>query len=297
MKLKTKIINHFRKLFRNHILDNWLSSQIGKNPKSLFLKKIIPGNSLYSKGSKRRCKRNGINFDLDLSDYPDWSLYFNSETDSSKNVLSYVNTGDTVLDIGGNIGQTALMIAKKIGGKGKVISFEPYPNTIKRFEGNLSLNETISNITLVKCGLGNEEMTTTMYQNCSSNSAGNRIGDEISKGENQVKKVVIKVLDNFLQNEEKLERVDFIKIDVEGYEMNVLRGARKTLLNYKPKLFIEINDNLLRKQGSDSSKLLAFLLDLEYEITDLLTMKKISEAKEIMAHTDIFCEPKHKLNY
>jgi FkbM family methyltransferase len=292
MKFKTIIFNQLRKLLRIKILDSRLSSLIIKYPNSMFLRKIIPGNRLYSKGSERTENRNGVNFLLDLSDYPDWSLYFYSEIDSSKNVLSFVNSGDTILDIGGNIGQTALMMAKKVGQTGRVISFEPYPNTILKFEKNLSLNKTIKNLTLIKFGLSDEEAVVKMYQDCLTNSAGNRISHNLDEGDAGIKEVTIKVLDDFLQEKENLIQINLIKIDVEGYEMNVLKGAKKTLLKYKPNLFVEIDNENLRKQGSNPTEVMTFLIDLGYEIIDLSTMQKISGIDKIEFHTDIFCRPK-----
>lgn len=292
MKFKTKVFDRFRKLLTNGALDERLSSLIAKNPDSVFLRKIAPGNYLYAKGSVRICNRNGVNFALDLSDYSDWLLYFHSEVDNPKDVLSFVNTGDTILDIGGNIGQTALMMAKKAGKTGRIVSFEPYPSTIKRFERNLSINEAIDNVRLVKFGLGSEETVVRMYQDCPTNSGANRVLGNDSQSDVGIEKITVKVLDDFLPSEENLERIDFVKIDVEGYEMNVLKGAKKTLLKYKPKLFIEIDDANLKKQGSSAAELLTFLTDLSYEMTDLSNMRKISGVDEVTIHTDIFCTAK-----
>src|SRR6476619_795183 len=88
---------------------------LGKFPNNRLLKRIIPSNEYYPLKSIRHCRRQGINYSLDIHDYQNWLIYFYSESDSSSGALSYLKKDDIVLDIGGNIGQTALMMAKKVG--------------------------------------------------------------------------------------------------------------------------------------------------------------------------------------
>ncbi len=292
MRLKTQLLNKFRQFLVFETIDTVLANFLGKHPKSFILQKIIPGNSLYKKGSFRFCNRFGINYSLDLSDYPDWLLYFYSDSDSSMKVLTYANLGETVLDIGGNIGQTAFMLAQKVGLSGRVISFEPYPSTIAKFEANLMRNENIKNITLEKFGLGQNETVLTMYRALETNSGGNRIiSSDLKKAEGMVE-VRIKVLDDYLDNNGTIEKIDLIKIDVEGFEAEVLKGARLTLLKYKPALFIEINDEMLRKQNSSSDEVLNIIREIDYIITDVSNMKILSKTDKLNNHTDIYCSKK-----
>ena len=77
--------------------------------------------------------------------------------------------------------------------------------------------------------------------------------------------VPVSTIDIFVK-QEQLDTIDFIKIDVEGFEMQVLKGGHHTLVNLKPWLFIELDDNNLNKQGSSSSELCSYLQSLGYTI-------------------------------
>jgi hypothetical protein len=79
-----------------------------------------------------------------------------------------------------------------------------------------------------------------------------------------------------------------IKVDVEGFELHVLRGAEKTLRQCKPALFIELDDNNLSDQGDSAEKLVSYLEDLGYAITDAGTGAPVRSGKPFTnCHTDI----------
>jgi hypothetical protein len=65
----------------------------------------------------------GVRYYLDISDYQEWSLYYHSSADSSNGILEYILLDQVILDVGGNIGQTAMMMGLKTGEKGKIYSF------------------------------------------------------------------------------------------------------------------------------------------------------------------------------
>lgn len=285
---KGQVLNLFRKPFTGEFLGNKLSDLLDKNRESFWLRKLVPGNNLYPKGTERLCRRYGVNFSLDLSDYQQWLLYFSDNHDSSLGVLSYVESGFTVIDVGGNVGQTALAMAKKVGDSGKVISFEPYPATVKRFKKNLELNQDIKNIRLENYALGDFDGSISLFQDCVTNSGGNRVLYSDTENHVGVERVPATTLDSYLAKEKSITGVDLIKIDVEGFEMSVLRGAEQTLLKYKPKLVVEVDDKNLTKQGATTDDLVTFLRRLDYSLIDLSTMKEFSSGGASI-HTDIFC--------
>jgi Methyltransferase FkbM domain len=77
------------------------------------------------------------------------------------------------------------------------------------------------------------------------------------------KMIEVDILDDILKNK-SIDKVDFIKIDVEGFENSVLLGAKKTLQT-KPILFIEIDDNYLKENKSGAKEIVELLLDLGYK--------------------------------
>jgi hypothetical protein len=104
-------------------------------------------------------------------------------------------------------------------------------------------------------------------------------------------KVEIDTLDHFAE-EQKLSRNGLIKIDVEGFEMEVLKGAAETLRRFRPKLFVEMDDRNLQEQGSGAKELIAFLKGAGYRITNSVTAEEIHTADHRdNCHIDIICIP------
>jgi FkbM family methyltransferase len=287
---KTRFFNFFRKIFTFLPFEKILVRQIEKRPTNYFLRKLQPNNYIYPKHTIRNAKRWGINFELDISDYQEWLIYYMSEADSSFSLLDFIEEGDWVLDIGGNIGQTALRIGQKTGLTGKVISFEPYPDTFKKFERNLSLNPSYKNVIKVEnMGIGDKQDRLRMYRDCTTNSGGNRIVHEKVNAATEFVEVKVDTLDNYLEKS-GLKKIDFIKIDVEGFELNVLKGAVSALLTYKPRLFIEVNESNLNEQGSSIKELLLFLEKNNYSITDVRYGTPINSLHfDEKGHFDIYC--------
>jgi FkbM family methyltransferase len=176
LSFRVRTLNFFRRIFTLTFFENVLVGLIRKNPRNGLLRKIQPNNYLYPVPSIRKVNRWGINFELDISDYQEWLVYYVSDADSSFGVLDYLKEGDQVMDIGGNIGQTGLRIAQRIGSKGHVTSFEPYPPTFRKYMKNLSLNAPYQSVVAVEnMGLGTEKSTVKMFRECVTNSGGNRV--------------------------------------------------------------------------------------------------------------------------
>ena len=84
--------------------------------------------------------------------------------------------------------------------------------------------------------------------------------------------------------------LNLIKIDVEGYELNVLKGASQTLKNLKPKLFIELDNSNLQRQGHSASELIKFLNQFNYTITNANNNKHVNFNDNFdNCHFDIIC--------
>jgi len=264
---------------------------LGKFPNNRVLKRIIPSNEYYPLKSIRHCRRQGINYSLDIHDYQNWLIYFHSESDSSFGALRYLKTGDIALDVGGNIGQTALMMAKKTGNNGRIYSFEPFPGTFQKLKKNLSLNPGISNIQPQNAALGAVPGSLMMSQDCMSNSGSNRMVAETTATSHCKVTVPVSTIDIFAR-QQQLTTVDFIKIDVEGFEYKVLNGAMETITKHRPLLFIELDDNNLREQGNNAKELIQSLIPLHYTIVNAATGSGVDvNTNYTDCHFDILCTP------
>ncbi|MFN0189591.1 MAG: FkbM family methyltransferase [Bacteroidia bacterium] len=228
------------------------------NTDSPIIRKLVPPNYLYNKGKYRKVNRNGINYLLDISNVVDHSFYFNLEKPSYGSILSQIKKAKFILDIGGNIGTSALYFAS-INQTAKILSFEPHPDTFSKAVENIELN-SFQNIELINLGLGTQQASLKLYEVDRHNPGMNRILSE--EADFPFKIIEVDILDDILLKKE-IKKVDFIKIDVEGYEFSVLSGAKETLKS-KPFLFIEVNDASLKENNSSAKELIELLMNAGY---------------------------------
>jgi FkbM family methyltransferase len=144
-----------------------------------------------------------------------------------------VEEGDVVIDAGGCYGDTALYFAHKGGKNGKVYSFEFIPENITIFKKNCGLNPLLEKkIELIQRPIWSESKIPVYYR---SDGPGSKVSfDEIP---DMTGKTTTIAIDDFIHTN-KIEKVDFIKMDIEGAELNALKGAVDTIKKYKPKLAI-----------------------------------------------------------
>ena len=135
-----------------------------------------------------------------------------------------IKKGDTVVDIGANIGLFTLFFSKLVGTTGRVIAFEPDPENFDVLKKNIELNE-ITNVTLVQKGVSNKNESVKLYKD-SAAGAHSLIKNEWSKEYTNIQTVT---LDDYFRGEE----IDMIKIDAEGFELEVIEGGKKLLENNK----------------------------------------------------------------
>ena len=236
----------------------------------------MPRHTDYKKDSLRNVVRKKIHFQLDLSDWVDWNIFFDNEVEPKENLFRQIKSVMFVFDIGANMGETSLTMAKQVGVTGEVFSFEPSPVNFKKCLHNISLNKNLKNrIKLFNLALGENEGTALLQTRDEHNFGMNTIsvtGTEVK----------MKTLDLFFQ-EEKIPQCNLIKMDVEGFELKILKGAESTLKKFKPVLFLELNQELLQQQGDSVSSLFSFLNKHQYKIID----PQLSEEEFSNGHYDI----------
>jgi len=156
----------------------------------------------------------------------------------NKSVIA-VNEGDVVFDLGACWGDTALYFAAKTGIQGKVYSFEFIPDNIKLFNKNIDLNPILKNqIELVEHPVSNTSDEKIYFLD---NGPASRIEFEPFDGYNGI--AITTSMDDFVKRN-NIQKVDFIKMDIEGAEELALEGAIETIKKFKPKLAIAIYHNM-----------------------------------------------------
>lgn len=286
---RTRILNIFRRFFLNATMERVLYWLI-KNKIALgVFGRLIPIHFMYDKPSYRIAKRNGINYKLDLSSFNNWAIFWEIEVElmAKRKLFSLIKEGNNFIDIGAHVGQITLEAARIVGKKGKVFSFEPHPNTFAQFQQNVALNN-FSNITECNFGLG-DEVGKFYVEVIDENNAGM---NRISKNNSSNIAVEVKTLDDYLLATD-IKSLDFIKVDVEGFEYKALKGGEKTLLKWHPVLFIELDDATLKAQNSSPKELLIYLNNVGYsKIVNVYTDKLVTcEDNLDWAHFDILCYP------
>jgi FkbM family methyltransferase len=179
--------------------------------------------------------------------------------------LSALQAGGTVLDVGANIGLYTVAAALRVGPSGKVIACEASPRETARLRDNLVLNR-LENVQVIegaasdRSGVGTLEMAHEVESG--HNTLGSRRYAVPTAG---TVEVALEPLDAVLTRL-AVERVDAIKLDVEGHEVRALNGLTHTLSRYQPKILLELDDDLLRRQGASAEQVRAFLGGLGYRL-------------------------------
>jgi FkbM family methyltransferase len=155
------------------------------------------------------------------------------------NKIIKAEEGDVVIDAGGCWGDSALYFAHEVGNNGKVYSFEFMPDSLEIFDRNMSLNPELSQIiNLVKNPLWSKSGEQLFVEG--TGPGAKVVPHSSDTNATQVETLTI----DDLVSKEKLKRVDFIKMDIEGAELEALRGAESTIRQFHPKLAISLYHKL-----------------------------------------------------
>jgi FkbM family methyltransferase len=155
----------------------------------------------------------------------------------------YLPNDPVILDVGANIGVTSAIIAV-LRPAAIIYSFEPSPETLG------FLSETVrpfGNVTAVPIAMSDKPGTMRFLDNATSASASHLINGN-SLGGSTIE-ISVSTIDEFVK-ERSIERIDLIKIDVEGFEPDVISGARETIGRLRPGVFVEVNSFTLIAYGN-----------------------------------------------
>lgn len=287
MSVEKTIIRKTKKLLTPEIIDRCLAQLSKGKTFDNFFVKLLPSNLDYKKDAIRRKNIDGITYDLYLNQWMEYALYFGIANENKKPLYDLIKPGLRVIDVGVNFGETLLNFAQLLGVDGKVYGFEPMPYIYEKCLHNVSLNK-FENIIIENAALSDNNENLIINDPANGNSGGTFV----SKADvNRLSEIVIKVatLDEYIA-ENEIKKVDVIKIDVEGFETNVIKGALKTLRRDKPAMFIEVCDENLKRGNSSAIELIQLLEALDYKLTQPLTGMKITSGNiNEFSHTDVLC--------
>lgn len=175
--------------------------------------------------------------------------------------LALVSKGESIIEVGANIGTETVYYSDIVGPQGNVYAFEPFPPNFSRLLDlrNLSIN---NNLTLYDYGLSNKDMKCDFVVPGITTSGIGHIKQQL---ESSCETIEIKVtnLDSLLN---KIGQAKLIAIDIEGEEINFLEGAKQYLREYKPYLIIEASPKHLKRSGASLKHLYDNLISNGYNI-------------------------------
>ena len=223
----------------------------------LELKKII-----IDKSSTSFFYKNGIAFNIAKNRFSaSNTLVFqrNYEINETKLVKGLVKPGWTVIDIGANFGWYSIHFSQLVGPSGKVFSFEPIPDSYEELNSNMQLN-SCQNMKTFNTALGNRDDLVSF--GIPEIDGGLSASSQFLKCNKQIQATMCR-LDNVIE-EKNITNVDFIKVDIEGGELDMLYGAEKLLEQFRPNIMIEIVDVHCHRFGYSPNDVYQFLLSKGY---------------------------------
>ena len=255
---------------------------INRLPKFITFKLIVAIRSIKYSLLKLKAKNGylvknvqGSKMKLDLNDEgisKDLAVDGIREPGSTKIMKDFIKQGDVAVDIGANLGYYALMESRLVGSNGKVYAIEPSPSNFEALKENIKLNG-YKNIECYKLGIGDKKETAKMF--ISSHSNLNSL--VIQKNKKIIDNIDIQItsLNDFIKGK---EFPDFIRMDVEGYEYNIIKGMNDLLKSKKPlKLFIELHPHIMTKDKT--TFVLESLMKSGFEVEKVLRSFTVPEMK------------------
>lgn len=208
-----------------------------------------------------------------------------------KNILK---SDDIFIDVGSNIGLMALAASKFVGLQGIVYAFEPNPETFEILKNNIELNQ-LKNIYVFNIALGSEQGNSFIFNSSDQNRGkSSLLKPHILKESG--KEIRVETLDEFVCKK-NISKIKMLKIDVEGWELEVFKGAKDLLSSKKaPIICFEYSEELPSYNGN-LLDLYKFIVSINnYKIFKLIKGKEIesglievSDTKDLPHHDNLFC--------
>ena len=199
-------------------------------------------DSIYTDPDKLKLK-------LNIDNYFQNNIRFGYYEPTVRMLLKQIlRPGDTMLDIGGNIGYLTCVAASLIGEKGKVFTFEPNPEAVSLMNQNILLNN-LHNVKIMAAAVGEKKEEADLFV-CDESAFSTMIKDETIMRQRRTIKVPVMSIDQFLKEEGISSfSIKLVKIDIEGFEYFALKGMSHLLQTGTASFIIENNAPLQLKLG------------------------------------------------
>jgi FkbM family methyltransferase len=214
---------------------------------------VMAARTLLGQGPIARCRRDGLTWQLDLREGVDFSVFLlgRFEPDLIAAYKRLIAKGSTVIDIGANIGTHTLPLAAQVGPTGRVVAVEPTLYAFKRLVEHVNLNPDLANhvttLQTMLMGSPQAELAPAIESSWPLETPEGAHGGHAGVAK-ATTGAAVSTLDDLVAALQ-LKRVDVIKLDVDGYEVEVLRGARRVLAEFRPLVFFEHAPYVVHDKG------------------------------------------------
>lgn len=201
---------------------------------------------------------------------------------------SLIKPGDVIIDIGANTGMYSIFFSKSVGKTGSVLAFEPDRETFNILQQNLKLNNT-ENVIAFNLALSDKEANIEMVSEA-TNDAHLKTGDafryikvlndETNDPSNAMKAVRL----DDLEEVQQAGKINLMKVDVEGAELLVFKGARQTLEKFKPTIIFELNGKLSGRFNYKPIDVLLLLHEMGYSLEEFDAQQWIARPVSPASH-------------
>ena len=190
-------------------------------------------------------------------------MYNEFETTETHFVQKLLRARMTALDVGAHHGLYTLLLSRKVGRSGKVIAFEPSPRECRRLERHLRFNRC-ANVHLERCAVGSEPGEADLFLADGFQDWCNSLRPPALPDATHTVTVRVRRIDDVLA-EQRVAKVDFIKLDVEGGELAALEGATRILYGEsRPAILAEVQDMRTLPWGYAAREIIQYLIRMDY---------------------------------
>ena len=242
-----------------------------------MLIKIFKAYRSINKGRTVVALIDGITYELDLNEGIDSEIYYTGcyKASTSTIINKLCKKDFTILDIGANIGAYTFRFAKLAGPKGKVIAFEPMSWAFTKLKRNMELNN-FGNVFLERLALSNRSKDNQEVNFACSwpiTDGGGSKHPLILRSTLMRDVTNVITLDDYVAKK-GIGKIDLIKLDVDGYELRVLRGAVETLKVHTPIILMELAVYTIEEVGDSVTDLISLLQSRGYKFYSIKDMKE-----------------------
>ena len=246
--------------------------------------KILLLRKLFGYSPEVVVVRKGVVWALNLKEGIDFAIYLlgGFEVRTLKRYAELVKEGDIVLDIGANVGAHTLPLAQLVGFEGKVYSFEPTAYAFVKQKANILLNPQLSSRIEAKqmmlVATSEDPLPESIYSSWPLEVADDLHGEHRGRlmgTEGAIKRT----LDDFVQSA-GINKIDFIKLDVDGNENDILRGGKTIIEKFKPQIMLELAPYVYDETPDKFEQLLNELWDMGYHFFDIATRRLLPKSVE-----------------